>query len=203
MNDSLASIDRLATGELDEPARRELFAWLDAEPTRWRRCALALLETRELEDAFAERAASAAPLFPALRPPPPPRFRWQSLTALAASLLIAFSLGAWAHGRWHVPAAMIAEAPKAAPLEKVNRPSPHSMDTQGTDLPDSDVQEKTIAKAGVQPEFIPPYVRSQWERRGYQVTSQQVNLPVVLPDGQRMLYPANEVQFNYVGQRTY
>src|SRR5438093_6448897 len=46
------SIDRLAAGDLDAPARRELFAWLDAEPLRWRRCALALLEARDLEQAL-------------------------------------------------------------------------------------------------------------------------------------------------------
>ena len=50
MNDDstqFALIDRLATGELDGAVRRDLFAWLDHEPSRWRRCALALLEARD------------------------------------------------------------------------------------------------------------------------------------------------------------
>src|SRR6185437_3013076 len=59
--DALASLDRLAAGELDDGARRTLFAWLDREPCRWRRCALALLEAREWEGALDDWTAEMRP----------------------------------------------------------------------------------------------------------------------------------------------
>jgi hypothetical protein len=52
-------LDRLATGDLDGPSRCELFAQLDREPALWRRCALALLEARELERALGDWKAEA------------------------------------------------------------------------------------------------------------------------------------------------
>ncbi len=39
-------IDRLVCGEIDEPARGRLLAWLEEQPTRWRLCGLAFLETQ-------------------------------------------------------------------------------------------------------------------------------------------------------------
>jgi len=51
-HDPALLIDRLAADELDDDSRRALFAWLEHEPARWRRCALALLEAREMESAF-------------------------------------------------------------------------------------------------------------------------------------------------------
>ena len=58
MNKSLHSadmiagqLDRLVSGDLPEPDRRSLLAWLDEEPTRWRVCALAFLEAQVWEQA--------------------------------------------------------------------------------------------------------------------------------------------------------
>src|SRR5436309_2581424 len=45
-------IDRLVAGDLDEDRRRDLLAWLDDEPVRWRGCALAFLEVQMWEQAF-------------------------------------------------------------------------------------------------------------------------------------------------------
>ena len=93
----LAQLDRLATGELAASARRELFAWLEGDRSRWRRCALVLLEARELEHAFDEFSTKAPQAFvPATRPS---TFAlsawcgWGGRLALAASLLFAFGLG--------------------------------------------------------------------------------------------------------------
>jgi hypothetical protein len=46
-------IDRLVTGDLNDAQRFELLAWLDEEPTRWRRCGLAFLEAQVLREALA------------------------------------------------------------------------------------------------------------------------------------------------------
>lgn len=53
-----AQVDRLASGDLPADERAELFRWLEAEPSRWRRCALALLEARELEQAMGQWLAT-------------------------------------------------------------------------------------------------------------------------------------------------
>jgi hypothetical protein len=201
MNDPLASIDRLATGDLSEPARHELFAWLDADPIRWRRCALVLLETRELEQTFGEWRTGDPPAAPAAhRPSAAPGLRWHMLTVLAASLLIAFSLGIWARGLWNVPQVLIASSPEAAKPASVPDTNREQRGTAEQTTEPSDTSPGDISG---EPEFIPQYVRNQWERRGYHVTSQHVKLPVVLPDGRRLLVPANELQLNYVNQRTY
>lgn len=49
-----SALDALAAGELEEPVRRRLFAWLDASPGRWKLCALAFLEAQTWEQAFRE-----------------------------------------------------------------------------------------------------------------------------------------------------
>ncbi|HEV3024490.1 MAG TPA: hypothetical protein VGX76_18570 [Pirellulales bacterium] len=53
-------LDGFVAGDLNLPARRELFAWLDGDPWRWRRCALALSEVRELEQALHDWTAEAS-----------------------------------------------------------------------------------------------------------------------------------------------
>ncbi|HEV3339100.1 MAG TPA: hypothetical protein VG125_02050 [Pirellulales bacterium] len=205
-------IDRLAAGELDDAMRRDLFVWLDREPSRWRRCALALLEARELEDAFgfgagqAETANATASLTraPTVRPSRP-----GAIFVLAASLVIAFFLGILARGSWGVPAPMIVEAQKSVapetPLNAEDRELSHGLAKQ---QPAAQSGKSLTAVAAAPPgatesHLIPPYVRSQLERRGYQLTSHPAQLPVILPDGRRVMVPVDQFQINYVGQRTY
>ena len=57
--EALRSLDRLADGELNDRGRRMLFEWLDGDPARWRRCALLMLETRELQSALGDWMAEA------------------------------------------------------------------------------------------------------------------------------------------------
>jgi hypothetical protein len=204
-----ASIDRLAAGELDDAVRRDLFAWLDREPSRWRRCALALLEARELEEALgawhAETPTPAAPLTPARTAP---IARASTLFTLAASILVAFSLGVLARGFFAAPAPAIVAAEGSAD----DRTQPRTDKREPLDAlpkgpqPESDQRPTAVALAPAsarQSDLIPPYIRSQLERRGYQVSSRSARLPVVLPDGRRTMVPVDELQLNYVGQRTY
>ena len=207
--DQFALIDRLAVGELDEAARRELFAWLDGEPLRWRRCAFALIESRELEHAFDDwQAEVPRPAVKLTRQPDAQRPNHSALFVLAASILIAFSLGIFARGHWAVPAPMIVELPKPAgreaPLEAASKESSTGIVKQPVKAPEKDVT--TVAAAApnaAQSDLIPPYVRSQLERRGYQLTSHPARLPVVFPDGRRVMLPVDQLHLNYVGQRTY
>ena len=204
-----AQIDRLAAGELNTTGQRELFTWLDGEPGGWRRCALALLETRELEQAFADwRPKSITnPVAPLRRATPAPTIRWGAITAMAASLLVAFSSGVFIGGRSFPQTPMIAKSvqskeDKAATTETGQRPSTVA------DKASDRRSERLVAAASVSAsspptDILPPYVRSQLERRGYQATSRHARLPVVLPDGRRVVVPVDGLQLNYVGQRTY
>jgi hypothetical protein len=116
----LDAIDSLVAGELDEPRRRRLFAWLDEDPLRWKQCALAFLEAQVWEqaiDILAERPLAApiaaAPVAPSGLPspslnghvacpaprkasasPPAAALRWRLAMSIAALVAIAFALGA-------------------------------------------------------------------------------------------------------------
>lgn len=155
-------IDRLAADELDDDARGALFAWLDGEPARWRRCALALLESREmagaLEDWLGESASIAAPpIAPANASEPdldrslakrdgrPGRY---AMLALAASVALAFGLGMAADRRlaaWRGDVKPQAVA-QAAPAAGGNTPRDNShRDSQPR--PDADDETQSAEQA--------------------------------------------------------
>lgn len=213
--DHEAAVDRLASGEIDPAARRELFAWLDDEPRRWRRCALALLEARELEQALGDWNAEVPLAAPSRRVGivhqsnaghqlNASRRRLSRhgarALALAASLLIAFGLGVGARGFWpestHTPSAAnhkaqdtMAKAERVAQTE-----SPRAVHTQLSAMPAATDSRGADA-------LISPYVRSQLERRGYEVESRHAVVPVKLPDGRRVMLPVDQYQLRYVGHR--
>lgn len=215
--DGFAAIDRLATGELHGGARRELLTWLDGEPQRWRRCALALLETREIEQALgAWQSETRRPAVKLLRPLAP-RSRGGAFIALAASVLIAFGLGLFARGYWASDGQLVADLPAARHDAGGDPVQPGSGVTTSSNSPtrnplkvvkQSSPPPRRTAAAAEAPtaqrrDSIPSYIRGQWERRGFQLTSRPAQLPVVLPDGRRMMASVDEWQLNYVGQRTY
>lgn len=200
-------IDRLASGDLSGSERRELFAWLDRDLSRWRRCALALLEARELDETFVDWRAESQPrtvtaaLTPVRRP-----FHPNSVLALAASVIIAFVLGLVARGWSQVEAPNVAELPRpaaaAAGQQAIAEKSPVVVPDQAAS--DERPVQTIASTASVPPTgVIPAYIRSQLERQGYQLRSQHGRLPVVLPDGRRGTIPVDELQVNYVGQQTY
>ncbi len=225
----LALIDRLATGELGGRARAELFVWLDREPARWRRCALALLETRELEQALDGwiPAGSTLPNRITEQPHravaagvtdlPPSRPAWRRRFALVAALLVAFGLGA-AVQRARTPAeptvAHHPQGPRSIETPTVPQPIPrdqarHDHDPakktpapQPEDRPDS----TPLAAASSPTEIgtpLPPYVRSQLEKQGYRVNARHGEVLVALPNGRSVKVPADQLQFRYVGQKSY
>jgi len=144
-------LDRLATGDLDGPSRRELFAWLDREPTLWRRCALALLEARELEQALGDWKAESnldhvsrprqghrysegvsrpgtdsQPAAPGLALPLVQARCWRAHPlALAASMLVAFGLGMTIRGDGIAPQAILNTRPDSAQTAPPAKPEPH------------------------------------------------------------------------------
>jgi hypothetical protein len=88
--------DQLVDGELTDDQRRDLLASLDDMPGGWRRCALAFLEAQAWTDEFGEllgERTSEPPAAASTRGSWKPR-RWGAFFAVAASVLVAFALGA-------------------------------------------------------------------------------------------------------------
>jgi hypothetical protein len=106
MNDQL--IDRLVAGELDEPERGNLLEWLDEQPGRWRRCALAFLEAQLWQEALGGMVGHS---HQALHPAASKRHVLRGgriwpfacrLSAVAATLLVVFGLGLVTGSAWSV-----------------------------------------------------------------------------------------------------
>jgi hypothetical protein len=117
MNSDDTRFDRLVDEDLNEEERRELLGRLDDEPDGWRRCALAFLQAQCWKQTFAAAPDVRDSLSVALRPAetnagetPALRGRTQlrspwlgrlsTLSAMAASFLVAMWLGTAAQRAW-------------------------------------------------------------------------------------------------------
>ena len=211
----LLQLDRLAAGDLAPATRRELFDWLDADPNRWRRCALVLLEARELAQVFGEwKSETPQREFNAdliVATPKRSRTHW---TLLAFAMLTAFGLGLGInHIRLPLEQRLVEDRhehdegkTKQADHTPDDSASPNLVDRR--ELPPAD-QRKQQPIIGVENsqlannDVIPEYVRSQLERRGYRVNSEPSVVSAAFPNGENVEVPVNRVQFSYVGQQSY
>src|SRR5437868_13441890 len=105
-NNTQLWLDRLACGELDAASRKQFLAWLEVEPLRWRACALALLESQTWSESL-DAWQSNSPHEPnqkvgviSARVPSSTRSSWIHWGILAASVLLAFALGAVSRSRF-------------------------------------------------------------------------------------------------------
>ena len=215
-------IDRLVSGDLPEPDRRSLLAWLDEEPTRWRACAIAFLEAQAWEQATAlpgerrpaaatrEGEAPAEPLvqssgFGVQDDKSNARIAWTQWLAIAGLLLVAFGAGALSAWSWlpgsepppqfaqlKTPAQARPSGPQLATVSVRTNLDPR-LQTQLT-LP---VEPAEATPAAVS--SIPDYVRKQWERRGYELVEETRYLPAKMPDGRTVMVPVNRVQLKFKG----
>jgi anti-sigma factor RsiW len=212
----MAQLDRLATGELADAARPELFAWLDDDRSRWRRCALVLLEARELDQAFDdltnEVPQRSAPATWATTLAPSARRVWGGRLVLAVSLFVAFGLGSAVQRiRNPLEQAVVQQPQKhdavaTSPASQQDNRAPVSQKAPGAPQPDNRREGPPMVAAsspGMSGDPIPAYVRSQLERRGYRVESRRSDVSVVFPDGKHVNLPVDQVQFSYIGQRSY
>ena len=211
-------LDRLACGELDETTRKSLFTWLDAEPLRWRGCALAILEAQTWNESLAgiTLADDRETCGRELRRGQETRaermaFRWAPLASLAAVLLIAFTLGALSRGWWAFQVDAIVEnkqlpahehgigEEQAGPLmATVSLPS-----ELGSEIPATlQIPVRSVRDSGSQASIpISEFERHKWERLGYQLTKERRYLPAQLPDGKKVVVPVDQVKANYVGSK--
>jgi hypothetical protein len=216
--------DRLVDGELSAAERRELLSSLDGRPSEWRKCALAFLEAQtwrsELVRLVREPAATQDEAAPAVHA------EWllagrpvSSWLALAATVLIAFSLGLALRD-------LSLPHPKAAPnplspgqfasvtpsLPATANGSPDALTVWVRDesgkprqlkvpLVDATAMDRQMGlrfQSGV-----PSAVRSELEQKGYQVESKRRYAPFVLDNGQPLVVPVEDTKIVPVGNRVY
>jgi hypothetical protein len=96
--------DLLVDGELSPPERRDLLANLDDEPGGWRRCALAFLEAQAWREDLGALRQEATVSDSSTSVSSSQGHHWLfrtsgTLSAMAASFLVAMALGWWIYGR--------------------------------------------------------------------------------------------------------
>ncbi len=179
MIDQDRMIDRLVDGELSEADRRALLASFEADPSGWRRCAMAFLEAQAWRESLGTVAAHVA-MQPPMLAPARPRFGFAKTgLAIAASVLVAFSVGRLSKGeRQPVPTIAVVQKTEPTP-ETITQPQPQA-----------------------EPPKPDPLI-TRLESRGYQVDRRQRVVAIKTQDGRRVAVPVAEVRVKYVGDRTY
>jgi hypothetical protein len=213
-----AQIDRLVSGDLGEPDRRSLLAWLDEEPQRWRACALAFLEAQAWEQAAEgsgfgvqgsgargqktenrEQKTGGPPLTTHHSPLTSRPLQW---LAVAGLVLAAFAMGLVSGREW--PAA----GPVGPQIVQIGATSPDkplwATVSMPTNLDPRLKAELTLPVAESGDELapgssIPEYVRQQWERKGFELTEEVRYLPARLPDGRQVMVPITKVHVKFKG----
>jgi hypothetical protein len=221
--------DRLVDGELSPDEYRRTLASLDEEPGGWRRCALAFLEAKALRAELGNiRFAADAQQAPTKERQAGPSRRWSwhqlpALMAIAASFLIAFSLGIVAprfFSLWRqepslagnletesspVKGARGGEAPYRSPRRigdlTLVMDGPAGETTRAGQVPVYEVGQNleeflSADRPGLGPELI-ELLRQQ----GYEVEHEEQLFPAALDDGRQMIVPVDGYKITPVGRR--
>jgi len=198
-----SQLDRLVDGELSQADRADLLRRLDAEPGGWRACALAFLEAQEFASASRAWALSHAPASVANPTNPiegqapigPRRRRWRpARLGLAASIVALAFFSGWVAGE-RGAARRSTDSAGSGPADLA---SARPVDSSGPP-----VKSPEREWADRLPEAVPEYVRSQWERRGYQIEQSRRLISMDLEDGRRVTIPIDDVRVQFVGRQTY
>jgi len=218
----LSLLDRLVCGELDEETRGAVLNWLDANPGRWRQCGLAFLEAQtwsralstqpsaKIEEVIQNTDVTTTNMQPRKR-------RRLTVASLAACVLVAFGCGFVANHalnltEWHTLGQITRSEPQAARIKDSHRanqqtePLLASIAMQPTSAASGNAVLQIPVAPAIQtknPTAIPDYVRSQWERQGYQLSVERRYVLGNLPDGEQIAVPVERVRANYVGMKVY
>jgi hypothetical protein len=217
--------DRLVDGELSADERRTLLQSLDTRPDGWRRCACAFLEAqswgREFRQFIQQPQVSTPERTSAERPiraaKPKTLRRAMSWSAIAACLVVAFSLGRLqTDGDTPTGSVPLASAPVMVgepddpQTDDANDPDALTLWVRNENgrvqpvrvpLMDADAVDREL---GVQfRPGIPANVRSHLEDRGYQVESKRRYAPFWFENGQRMVLPVEDTKIVPVSQNVY
>lgn len=219
-------LDRLVSGDLDESGRREVLAWLEAEPLRWRRCGIAFLEAQTWAEAFEGWTATEPPAHAAAgrrsRTETARRRRVPALSAVIATCaVIAFGLGIFAGD-------VLRQKQRSTDRTDLAAPQTAGSESNGDQQPPAQ-PEPLLASLAVKPRGsgalasvhvpvvpseddasaerdrprIPGYVRQQWERRGYRIDSERRYLLATLPDGEQVAVPVEQINLSPLEVRVY
>jgi hypothetical protein len=228
-------LQRLVDGELTGDAYRRLLAALDDEPAGWRRCALAFLEAQALGQDLPLVRRSLETVSSNATPPPiqksPPANRTDiSWLAIAASFLVAFSLGLLAprffprQTQEEFAAGNLPKSVGNPPSENVTTLKPASFDPQSlrnignlqlvvdSGQPD-ETRQVPVYEAGQNLDAaltssfqgsappIGPELIDLLRGHGYDVRHEQQYVPATLDDGRQMIVPLEGYQITPVSRR--
>lgn len=192
-------LDELVCGETTPARYRQILQALDAQPERWRDCALRFLEeqaiTSELnllasedapwQDEVAQednRVSTPKKSFVQTNKPANRLALLQKITSIAASLLIAFTVG-WVGSDF---LAKPEQQPTANQTTEVSNP-PSVQRVAEPIVPDPYEPVRLDSS-------LPPGVQQRLEQMGYKVSIEQQLVPVNFEDGRRFFVPVNEVR---------
>jgi hypothetical protein len=207
-----AQIDRLVSGDLPEPERRSLLAWLDEDPVRWRSCGLAFLEAQAWQQATAHAVenvlrstgACEGSGFRVQDESHRDRVRWPQWLAVAGLLLLAFAAGALAARNWSrssPPSPQFARSAQAAGQSSGPVLATVSLRTNL----DPRLQAQLTLPVEPADDSLPAtwsiseYERKQLERRGYELREETQYLPAKMPDGRPVMVPVNKIRVRLKG----
>ena len=187
ITDKQRLLDLLVDGELSDAERCELLAWCEREPDGWRRCALAFLEAQDWSSVLGALAgtsqqgqaatttqATSTRVLAGSKPFWNVR-QWGTMLAMAASFVLAFTLGLWVRD--------VGKAGQIAP------PSP-----PGVNVVSSGQRADGDEWLPIEPAAVPDDVRQALERLGHHVEQQRRFVPYRLDDGRRMVIPVEQVE---------
>jgi hypothetical protein len=206
ITDKQRLFDLLVDGELAENERGELLAWCEREPDGWRRCALAFLEAQSWSKVLGgltetTQRPAIGQQSPTTTVARPDRFwherQWGTMLAMAASVVLAFTLGVWVRNAGTGGQIV----PLGQPVTSIVGNGASGAD-QGH-LPGVAGDQLDGDWLRMQPAAVPEDVRRAFERLGHQVEQQRRLVPYRLDDGRRIVVPVDQVEVRPVENRSY
>jgi hypothetical protein len=216
--DMATQLERLVVGELDEAARQPVIAWLDEEPRRWRLCGLLFLEAQTWTEALEKWPGCTESPQPSMavteqRKLSASRRRVRDLAVLAASVFVAFVLGAMVERGATNELTRAAKITDSASDTAAGQAVAKIHDDSGRVMAMLPIAH--TAGLPLQPALHIPvvpgdahadendrralsmsdYLRQQWERRGYHIDVERRFLLAKLPDGQQVAVPFEQYSF--------
>lgn len=206
-------LDRLVDGELTEADRKQLLMALDDEPGAWRRCALAFLESQAWRGDFtaarSEPAPTASPAESSVVLPAKPSRFFETCLAIAASVMVAFGLGAWIRGEWQtsdtpsqfaghnashaLPAATVVGHQAPWHRAKVNFNDAGASGVRELEVPIVEAPSVSAEWLNHHASAMPADVEQELKRSGHRITKHRALVPVQADDGRMLLMPVEQV----------
>lgn len=195
-SDKQRLLDLLVDGELSDDERRELLAWCERETDGWRRCALAFLEAQSWSKVLGDLTDTSRPVGCAPTAAVVTRRdsfwnvrQWGTMLAMAASVVLAFTLGLW-----------IRDSEQGRQIAPLAQPSTSVVGRGGNTV---EANQANGDWSQLQPSAVPDEVRRAFERLGHEVAQERRYVPYRLNDGRRVVVPVDDVEVRPLENRSY